>query len=179
VIQLLDYSFPDAEYKSALLSALAILDIQADNEWKILLNYTFVYSAIIKLACILIVLQAYFEREEEVNEKLAVLSQRILRKEALKHCCKLFEFLQLRVFRFITITSSEIKPTSLNWIFEARSYSFKICYTTAQGNLISYYNIQLHTNQISDMIYNLLSLAQQSFAEMLELLDLEALLQIN
>ena len=58
-IELLNHPLKDNEYKSAIISGLAILGIQDDNGWLDVEDYTPKYSAIIKLARLMVVQEAY------------------------------------------------------------------------------------------------------------------------
>jgi hypothetical protein len=59
---LLNHPLKDNEYKSAIISGLAVLGIWDDNEWLDAEDYTLKYSAVIKLARIIVVQEAYKQR---------------------------------------------------------------------------------------------------------------------
>ena len=61
LITLLDHSLPRSSYDSVLLSALAVLGIRDDGGWVGPENYTGYYSAVIKVARMLIIWQAQLE----------------------------------------------------------------------------------------------------------------------
>lgn len=55
LVSLLDYPIPDSEYDSILLSALAAMGIREDGGWLQPSQYTTTYSAIIKIARIVVI----------------------------------------------------------------------------------------------------------------------------
>lgn len=67
-ISLLNYSLQDNEYKSAIISELAILGMKDDGEWLNAEDYTPKYSAVIKLARLIVVQKAY-ERTKEAMQQ--------------------------------------------------------------------------------------------------------------
>ena len=58
-IKLLDYQLVSNLYNNAIISSLSILDIKDSGKQKEAIEYTTIYSAIIKVAYILVVEQAY------------------------------------------------------------------------------------------------------------------------
>ena len=58
-IVLLNQPLQDNKYKSVLISGLAILGMREDNGWLDAEDYTPKYSAIIKLAWLMVVQEAY------------------------------------------------------------------------------------------------------------------------
>ena len=61
-IELLNHPLKDNEYKSAIISGLAVLGIWDDDGWLNAEDYTPKYSAIIKLARLMVVQEAYEQR---------------------------------------------------------------------------------------------------------------------
>ena len=66
LLALLDHNLKDNEYRSAFVSASAILGVDNIRGWKDLLIYTPTMSAIITVAKILVLYQAKKIREERV-----------------------------------------------------------------------------------------------------------------
>ena len=54
-IKLLDHQLVDNKYKSALISGLAVLGVREDMGWIDVIDYTLVYSGIIKLARLMVI----------------------------------------------------------------------------------------------------------------------------
>jgi hypothetical protein len=69
LVSFLDHELKDAHYDNILLSGLAVMGIREDGGWVDAGDYTSIYSAVIKLARMLVASQAYQEREEEVAAK--------------------------------------------------------------------------------------------------------------
>ena len=68
LVSLLDHPLPGPSYDSVLLSALAIVGIREDGGWATPDNYTPYYSAVIKVARMLVVRQAQLEADEGESE---------------------------------------------------------------------------------------------------------------
>ena len=66
-IDLLDHPLQDNEYKSAIISGLAVLGIRDDEGWLDAEDYTPKYSAVIKLARLMVVQEAYEKKEEAMK----------------------------------------------------------------------------------------------------------------
>lgn len=62
VMALLDHRLAAGEYRSAIISGLAVLGISKDGGWMDVLDYTSIYSAVIKVARSMVVYQSYQER---------------------------------------------------------------------------------------------------------------------
>jgi hypothetical protein len=69
-IELLNHPRQDNEYHNVIISALAVMGIRDDDGWLDAEDYTPKYSAIIKLAR-LIVVQEGFKRRQEAIKRLS------------------------------------------------------------------------------------------------------------
>jgi hypothetical protein len=69
-IALLNQLLQDDEYKSVLISGLAILGMREDDGWLDAEDYTPKYSAVIKLARLMVVQEAYERRREAIEQTL-------------------------------------------------------------------------------------------------------------
>ena len=67
-IDLLNHPLKDDEYKSAIISGLAVLGIQDDEGWLDAEDYTPKYSAVIKLARLMVVQEAYEQRQNAIKQ---------------------------------------------------------------------------------------------------------------
>jgi len=63
----LNQPLQDDEYKSVLISGLAILGMREDDGWLDAEDYTPKYSAVIKLARLMVVQEAYERRREAIE----------------------------------------------------------------------------------------------------------------
>jgi hypothetical protein len=59
VMALLDHRLAAGEYRSAIISGLAVMGIRKDGGWTGVLDYTPIYSAVIKIARAMVVYQSY------------------------------------------------------------------------------------------------------------------------
>jgi hypothetical protein len=67
-IALLNHPLQDNEYKSAIISGLAVLGIRDDDGWLDAEDYTPKYSAVIKLARLMVVQEGYEQRQETMKQ---------------------------------------------------------------------------------------------------------------
>jgi len=130
-VDLLHHLLQDNEYKSAMISGLAVLGIRDDDGWLDAEDYTPKYSAVIKLARLIVVQEGYEQRQEAIK----LLEERGLTvDEANEKARSYFYFIRRLTHQFITIAHNNQDPTPMQWIFKSRSYGFKIRYTTtAEG----------------------------------------------
>lgn len=93
-----------------------------------IIDYTPIYSAVIKGAKCLVMHQSMWERRDEI----ARLSQTMSEKRAEEAAMGLFRIVRRKIRRFMTRVSDEedAEPTPINWIINTRTYGMKIRYTT-------------------------------------------------
>lgn len=70
VIGLLNQPFKQSNDDSIIISGLAVMGIREDGRWIDAVDYTPVYSAILKVARMLVFYQLYLEREDEVTDTM-------------------------------------------------------------------------------------------------------------
>ncbi|KAK2035909.1 hypothetical protein LZ31DRAFT_571660 [Colletotrichum somersetense] len=102
--------YKQGPHKSVIISTLAVLGIQKDGRWHHLTEYTTNYSAIIKVVKMLVVYQAWSERQDEVAE----ISKRMQPDEAYDKAQSVFQRVRGKVQRFMTQTprQEDDKPRS-------------------------------------------------------------------
>ncbi|KAF4411271.1 atp dependent dna helicase, partial [Fusarium austroafricanum] len=66
VMALLDHRLTAGEYRSGIISGLAVLGIRKDGGWVDVMDYTPMYSAVIKVARAMVVYESYREKKAEV-----------------------------------------------------------------------------------------------------------------
>lgn len=71
LVGFLDHQLKRGDYDNVVLSALAVLGIREDNGWIDAIDYTPIYSAVVKCARMLVVYQSYLESEEEIAGLMA------------------------------------------------------------------------------------------------------------
>jgi hypothetical protein len=67
-IKLLNYPLQDNEYQNVIISALALMGIRDDNGWLDAKDYMPKYSAIVKLARLMVVQEGYEQRQEAIRQ---------------------------------------------------------------------------------------------------------------
>jgi hypothetical protein len=150
-IALLNHPLQDNEYQNAIISGLAIMGIRDDDGWIDAEDYTPKYSAIIKLARLMVVQEGYEQRQEAIKR----LQERGLSADdASEEAHSYFHFIRRLTHQFMTMSSGQ-EPTPMQWIFKARSYGFKIRYTTTAdgciqwiGDTVLYQQIRFDMSQV-------------------------------
>jgi len=169
-IELLNHQLTHSEYDSVVISGLAVMGMRADDGWLGAEDYTPKYSGFIKVARMLVVYQAYLEEQD----RLQVLTKRMSEKQARTRMEGMFEIVRRKVQRYMTLVADQSKPTPMDWIYESRSYGFKIRYTTAaegaidwEGDRISYQKIKFDMTQLRDMVGGLVAEAKRDLMELM------------
>ncbi|KAM7188699.1 Protein of unknown function (DUF3505) domain containing protein [Rhypophila sp. PSN 637] len=134
VVSLLDHQYTHSHYESAMISGLAVMGIREDGGWESVENYTPIYSAVIKMARMLVVYQAVLEQQDEIKE----LEQRMSKEEAKAAATGLFTIVRKKVRRFLVVVGEKTEPGPIDWIFDARTYGMRIRYTMTAAPAIDW-----------------------------------------
>ncbi|KAF5487470.1 hypothetical protein CGCS363_v013910 [Colletotrichum siamense] len=171
LISMLDHQLKGGDYSSALLSALAVMGIAENGGWVQITDYTTKYSAVIKIARMLVIHQAYVERHDEVAE----LGKSLGNDEVEDAAQSLFQHTRAKVRRFMTRTTGDkdAEPTPMDWILETRTYGMHIQYNTAAagvidwvGDRVSYRRVRFTMGQLSDALHELVRETRELLAEL-------------
>ncbi|KAI8648166.1 hypothetical protein NCS57_01484400 [Fusarium keratoplasticum] len=151
-------------YRSAIISGLAVMGIRKDGGWMDVLDYTPIYSAVIKVARAMVVYQSYQERQAEVMRlKQDKMDEWMVRRrqegnqtweeqharkeaedeaeeEAEEEATSIFRIVRGKVQRFMTVTPKDphAEATPMDWIYEARTYGMHIRFNTPAGGTIDW-----------------------------------------
>ncbi|KAK3935637.1 hypothetical protein QBC46DRAFT_461975 [Diplogelasinospora grovesii] len=159
MVAFLDHPFKDSHYESAIISGLAVMGLRDDGGWARPEDYTPVYSAVIKVARMLVVYQAVLEREDAIAKKEEIMSE----EEARAAAPGLFRLVRGKVQRFMTIVTDTSEPAPMDWMFDARTYGMRIRFTTLatggidwQGDRITYQRLRFSMGALADMVHELI-----------------------
>ncbi|KAK4441880.1 hypothetical protein QBC34DRAFT_457824 [Podospora aff. communis PSN243] len=148
IVALFNHQYKHTHYKNAIISGLAERPE----------NYTPIYSAVIKVARILVLYQAVREQQNEIEALRRTMSD----DDAKAAATGLFTIVRRKIQRFMTLATDQTEPTPMDWIFEARTYGMKIRFTTTAGPVIdwvgeqiSYQRIRFSMSELSDMLHGL------------------------
>ena len=184
-ISLLNHPLQDNEYKSAIISGLAILGMKDDGGWLNAEDYTPKYSAVIKLARLMVVQEAY-ERKKEAMRQLQENDNEITEAIAREQTVSYYHLIGKMVKRFMTMANGKRDPTPMQWIFQARSYGFKIRYTTTAegciqwiGDTILYQQIRFSMAEVRTMVHGLVREAREVLFKDLMLVDIDSQGQVD
>jgi hypothetical protein len=116
-----------------LISGLAVLGMREDDGWLDAEDYTPKYSAVIKLAQLIVVQEAYKRRREAIEQYK---SRGWSVKKARDKADSYYVLTRRLVHAFITMAHNGKDPKPIQWLYRSRSYGFKIRYTTtAEGKI--------------------------------------------
>jgi RecQ family ATP-dependent DNA helicase len=174
-IALLDHPLQDNEYESAIISGLAVLMIRGDHGWYDAEDFTTKYSAVIKLARLMVVQEAYEQRQQQIRAY-----QRDNWTEIAAHtkATSYYGLVKQLVGRFMTMAHGSRDPTPIQWIYQTRSYGFKIRYTTpAAGKIqwireeVLYPGTRVQMSQLRSMVHGLVGEARDELFGKLLVVD--------
>ncbi|KAI8416192.1 hypothetical protein FOFC_02501, partial [Fusarium oxysporum] len=151
------------------------MGIRKDGGWMDVLDYTPIYSAVIKIARAMVVYQSYVERQAEVARlKQAKMDEqqreggssdeREAQEEAEEEATSMFRIVRKKVQRFMTVTSGNARaePTPMDWIYEARTYGMHIRFNTPAGGTIDWVGdrikhrrVQFRMGELTEMLHSL------------------------
>ena len=170
---LLNHELGNSEYKSVIISRLAVLGFRDDRGWLNAEDYTTKYSGVIKIAQMLVIYRSYIEQEDgfQMNRKFMDDTQARSRTEPM------FDIVRRRVQKFMTLVSEKGKPTPIDWIYECRTYGMKIRYNTTaegviewEGNRVSCQKVRFTIEQLRGMVHGLV---EETRRDLMDLLMLE------
>lgn len=145
LVTLLDHQLPNSSYDSVLLSALAAMGIRQDGGWLPPDDYTPYYSAVIKVARMLVVWQSQLEAGDSYDQ------------------LSLFVIVRQKVHRFMTVVHESGQPGPMDWIFDARTYGIKVKFTTAiagqvawDGNKITFQKVTFSVDALTEMLHQVI-----------------------
>jgi hypothetical protein len=176
-IALLNHPLQDTEYKSAIISGLAVLGIRDDDGWYSAEDYTTKYSAVIKLARLMVVQKGYEKREGSIKRAM----ERGLTAQEARHQAKgYYHYIHQMTNRFMVMAHSGRDPMPMQWIFKSRSYGMKIRYTTTAegciqwiGDTVLYQKMRFGISQFRSMIQGVVEEAREELFGNLMKVDIQ------
>ncbi|KFY90055.1 hypothetical protein V500_05319, partial [Pseudogymnoascus sp. VKM F-4518 (FW-2643)] len=121
-IDLLNHPLQDNEYKSVIISGLAVLGIRDDDGWLSAEDYTSKYSAIAKLARLMVVHEGYEQRQEEIKRKTEANERqenRLTAEQIGEAARSYFHYIRRLTYQFMTMAHDGRDPTPMQWIYKA------------------------------------------------------------
>jgi superfamily II DNA helicase RecQ len=177
LLALLDHKLKDNEYKSALVSATAVLGVDADNGWQRPQSYTPKLSAIVTVSRMLVLSKASIDCRKEISQLIAQGVDKEDAEEMAKGC---FELVQDMAGQFMTLTSYGGSPSPMDWILRLRTYGMKIQFNSNSEGVIQWVGdtilcgqIQFSMPQLRGMIHGLVAVAQLELHQGLLLLQVD------
>jgi hypothetical protein len=145
--------------------------MREDDGWLDAEDYTPKYSAVIKLARLMVVQEAYERRREAIEQyENRGLSAKQAREKASSH----YVLTRGLVSAFMTMAHDGKDPKPMQWLYRSWSYGFKIRYTTTAEGMIQwigddvlYPKIRFSISQFRGMIHGLVGEAREELFEKL------------
>jgi superfamily II DNA helicase RecQ len=134
-IALLHHPVQETEYHSPLISGLAVLGLGPDQQWLTALDFTPKYSAVIKLARIMVVYDAYRRRHRNIKMHT---DQGLSLPEAKAQVESYYHLTRTSVAAFMNTPAPGQDPTPMVTIYRHLTYGLKIRYTTAADGHIAW-----------------------------------------
>ncbi|KAF4416293.1 hypothetical protein CFRS1_v016047 [Colletotrichum fructicola] len=133
--------------------------------------YTTNYSAVIKVAKMFVVYQAWLERQDEVAALTATKGAEAAYEEA----SSVFHLVRDKVRRFMTRMPGrpDDEPRAMNWIYDARTYGMHIRFNTVapgmvdwSGDRISFRRVRVRVCELAEMFHGLAQEARSLLAQL-------------
>lgn len=178
LISLLDHQLGDDYYKSALVSATAVLGVDRDRGWKSPLVYTTTLSAVVTVSKMLVLYSAVQARKKQIAEvrEAGGWAQEDAEDQVQSHVA----LVQKMVTDFMTLTAFGGKPTPIDWMLRLRAYGKKIRGDTNAGgavqwvgDTIMYGYVQYSMPQLRSMVHGLVETTRMELHRDLLLLDVD------
>jgi hypothetical protein len=164
-ITLLKHPLGDNEYKSVLISAMAVLGIREEGGWLDAEDYTPKYSAVIKMSRLMVIQEACKQRQEAIRWRQ---DRGYSLKEAERAVRSYYHLVRELVHAFMTMAHDGRDPTPMQWLYRSRTYGFKIRYTTTAqakiqwiGDEILYPGMRFSMVQFRNMVHGLVHKARE------------------
>ena len=162
---LLNHPLGDSEYKNVIISGMAVLGMREDTGWLEADEYTTKYSAVIKLARLMVVQEAYTQRRERVQKHI---QSGLDVEKANEVTDSHYQLISAMVREFMTMAQGRRNPTPMQWLYKSRTYGFKIRYTTtAEGNIqwiqdeVLYPRVRFSMTQLRIMVHGVIHEARE------------------
>ena len=176
-IALLDHNLADNEYQSVIISGLAVLGLQEGGRWANAEDYTPKLSAVIKLARLMVIQNAYEIRQQSIARKVERGMSQVDAEESTPSHVKL---VQRMTRKFMMLMGDDGEPTPMDWMLETRTYGLHIRYSTPaegtvswKGETILYQEIQFTMEQVRGMVHGLVAETRQTLIKDLLMLELD------
>lgn len=163
VIGLLDHALSDDAYESILISALAVLSIEADGSFGDLEDFLPRVSAVIKFARLLVVQKAHRSRAQDIAKEARAggLSEEDAAAITPGHTKRVTDM----VYRFmVRLPRSKREPRPIDWLLSLRTYGLRIQYTTPiegqvywVGDVLHYRSIRFSMDSLRGFVRGLVS----------------------
>ena len=139
------------------------------------------YSAVAKLAQMIVVHKGYEQRQEEIKRKTEANERqgnRLTTEEIGEAAQSYFYYIWRLMYQFMTMAYDRRDPTLMQQIYKARLYRFKIQYTTTAegciqqvGDSILYQQIWFNIGQVCSIVQGLVQEACKELFGKLMIMD--------
>ena len=166
-ISMLDHELRGDDYKSGIVSGLAVLGLDTEHKgWSSAENFTPKLSALVTVAKAIVVYTAYSYHSKEMK---GLIEDGMDEKEAEEEALSVFEIVKDLVHKFMTLTEFGGTYNPMDFILSMRTYGLKIRYTSKadarvswqQGGRISIDKISFTLEDIRTVTHGLNEVARE------------------
>lgn len=177
-IAMFDHELKDGDYRSGVVSGLAVLGLDVKRGgWRPAIYYTPILSAIVTVIRALVVYRAWHQRENAIQHLQQKGWQEV---DARRDAKSVFSHTKKMVHRFMTLTAYGSEPNPMNRVLHMRTYGFKIRMETAaegtvmwQGEKICIGQIHFTMKELRSMVHGLCESTRVSLLSQMLLLELD------
>ncbi|KAL9628824.1 MAG: hypothetical protein Q9204_005638 [Flavoplaca sp. TL-2023a] len=145
-VAMFDHELKDSEFKSGIISGLAVLGIDTQNgSWKTPLNFTPILSAIVAVMRALVVYRAWRFRQQSIENGIRT---GLSGEEAADQAPAVVDGVDKLVQRFMTLREYGGRISPMDRILRMRTYGLKIRMTTKAGGTVSWNGDKVLVNKI-------------------------------
>ena len=145
-IAMFDQELKDSEFKSGIISALAVLGIEAETgNWKTALTYTPILSAVNTVMRALIVYQAWTYRQKRIQQNVEA---GMTQEDAEDEAPAVVDGVDKLVERFMTLRQFGGRIHPMDRILHMRTYGLKIRMVTKASGTVSWEGNNILVNKI-------------------------------
>ena len=171
-ISLLGQEIPGSEYKSPLISGLAVQGLSAQLTWLIPDVYTKKLSGVITLSRVLVLFKAWNLAIDNESESSGESEESEDENDRLRH---IYRYVVRICPKTIVLTQYSGKSRPFNWIWHIRNYGIAIARGTSQkgtgswiGDELSYQDITLSLDSLRSAVYGLFeTVRERLYSELL------------
>ncbi|KAK4551753.1 hypothetical protein LTR86_010946, partial [Recurvomyces mirabilis] len=174
-IRMFDHELQDDEFDSGVISALAVLGLDEQGNWKAALNYTPTLSAVITTMRAVVVHRAWLSRQQAIQRAI---DDGESEEDAQRMAPSVVSGVDQLTKRFMTMREFGGRISPMDRLYHQRTYGLHIRFTTKaegrvswQGEQLCIDNVSFAIDDIRCVVHGLVETVQQGLAGYLLLME--------